>query len=490
MLGLFKKHKKKHGIIGRLTGLLTHPHLPFGIAGTAIIAVVLGYLLRPLIHDLLMELYTRPSVLIFLGLVAFGGSIWKWVEHKPALVTWAVSIIFLLSAIYSTALVEVYVEESVDYKEVQGLPQTSEFRILPKQVAEKYMGDSLKESGQKLGELDLVLIDNSILWTAPKVPDGYFVYFVKKVDGLLTASADRTERKTGVIKAELKVGEEIGLTDNILWKVYVDDYWVKPGDIYYAQDFEEIVTIVPLIKYRFKFPAMVPYFAGVYVFKEDGSFEKLSSSQVGDMQYLEENRAFPAELARLNAEGYKYKLGLWNALATHEDQTEITDIAGPVDQQPFYVITEQGNKWVVVAEPFGESTGISKVFLIDAVTGSTEVFTAEDALTGPVKVVSLVKKEFPQIDWAQSRVVEPRPVFLGNKFYWMVSIVTKDFEGVLSTVFVDAGTNEVIGFERDAELKSFIFTGQAQAAKGQTRKETTKIDEIQKLLKELKELNE
>ena len=104
------------------------------------------------------------------------------------------------------------------------MPDSTDVRILPKAVAERYLEDSLQKSREKVGDLNIVNLNDKLMWTAPRVPDGFVLYFTQKVNGLMTADATNSDRKTRLISKVLQVGEEIGITDNVYWKLYKKRY--------------------------------------------------------------------------------------------------------------------------------------------------------------------------------------------------------------------------------------------------------------------------
>ena len=142
----------------------------------------------------------------------------------------------------------------------------------------------------------------------------------------------------------------------------------------------------------------------------------------------------------------------------HKDQIEISDVYGQANRQPFLMDTTDGLKWVVATEPWGQSYGIFKIFLVDAFSGRIDLLELDEemTLTGPVRVVSYVRKNFPTIDWSTSQVIEPRPYTRDGVLYWMLSITPMDFAGVSYTVLVNSETNEVYGFQKDDELLAFL----------------------------------
>ncbi len=77
----------------------------------------------------------------------------------------------------------------------------------------------------------------------------------------------------------------------------------------------------------------------------------------------------------------------------------------------------------------------------------------------------------------------------------MLSITTSDFEGVISTVFVDAETNEIFRFDKDAEVRKFVDDRKAETTFEPSepaaidREDIGQVDEIERVLREISQIN-
>ncbi|HII29634.1 hypothetical protein COT48_05545 [Candidatus Woesearchaeota archaeon CG08_land_8_20_14_0_20_47_9] len=458
-----------------------------------LLSIMLAYFFRPWFHGFVMSLYTHPPI-IMLMLVVIAAVLSARQRSYVAL-----GIVFLLGVaafafiVLDQAIVEYYVVRQTHYHKVFSIPDSDGVRLLPKAVARRYLEDSLQKSRERVGGLNIVDIDSRLSWVAPRIPDGLILYLTQKVNGILVADAETTQRNTSMISRSLAVGEEIGIADNIYWRLFKERYLVDIGDVYYLRDGRSILTVAPIIAYRFSLPVMVPYYDGVYVIDEGGLVTHLSPDEAAADPRFRGNRAFPESLARLYVDSYRYHLGIINAIFLHEDQVEIADVAGQDNTQPFLMSTKAGLKWVVATEPYGESYGVFKIFLVDALTGSIDIMELDEnkTLTGPVKVVSYVKKSFPVIDWQSSHVIEPRPYVINGGLYWLLSITPRDFAGVSYSVFVNAENNNVFAFDSDEAAYSFVMSGLTQEAKQNISSEERRreiIEDIERMLAELKRL--
>ena len=472
------------------------PFTKIGFWITIVILLFILYFFRPWFHPFIMGFYTHPSIIFAVLFALFCAFAFMKKKDKLGYGLLATAFILFMAFALNDVIVERYIVSETEYHIINELPDSSQVRIVPLAVAERYAKDSLQKSRERLGDFDFVNMNNGLVWTTPRVPDGFILYFTQKVQGLMTVNAEKSNRQTKMISKEFKIGEDIGITDNIYWKLYKETYFMDFGEIYYIIKDEDILTIVPIIKYRFRFPVMMPYFDGVYVVDSAGKISKHLPDEIEYIDYLKNNRAYPEALARLYVESYQYHLGVFNAWFFHKDQIEIADVYGQGNRQPFLMPTNDGLKWIIAAEPYGESYGVFKVFVVDAVTGKIDMLEMDEdkTLTGPVRVVDYVRKRFPTIDWGKFKIIEPRPYVINTKLYWMLSITPADFAGISSTVFVDAETNDVISFETDENVIEFVSKGTIaieDEKEGLTTKDKEElIKEIEEKLEKLKELIE
>jgi len=233
--------------------------------------------------------------------------------------------------------------------------------------------------------------------------------------------------------------------------------------------------------------------------KSDGTITDYSPEQAQNVSYFKNNRLYPKELVNYYTDSYAYKGGLINKWFLHKNQTET--VALPGSEKIFNVSTDQGFKQIVVAEPFGRSYGVYKIFIFDATTGKREIieYDQNSQLTGPVAAADYIKREFPTYSWDAFSLAEPRPLKINNDLYWLLSIIPNDAAGIAKTVLFDAKTNKVTGFDNIEALNAFIKTGTVSAVVASTPTDSAaivdnsaeiraKIIEIQNQLNALKEL--
>ncbi len=467
---------------------------------------------RPWFHDFFMFFYTNPLVLeviLIFSLIYFilfkkrkGVKLLDFKEGKfsvrkinigfslvPLLI-----LILMFSPMFSSLMPQLHIVDELDYNEIDRLPETTEnVRLMPYDVAYRYSKDSLQLSQYKLGTENIANIDGSIAWMFPIVPDGAVLKFTLKNKGTVFVNATTQEKNSRSVWKDLNFGEGMQIIDNLNWNLYKEKYIVDLDDPYYIPYEDDLYTVVPAITYSyhhfFGLLYTVPRFGGVFLMDSSGNIEFLSPEQAKNNNIIGENRLFPENLARYYIEAYVYNKGLINKIFIHEDQIDITDVGG-INKQPFLMDTSEGLKWFISTEPYGESHGIFKIFLVDAVDGKIEKYELpiEETLTGPIKSMDFVKRENPLVDWNTFRMVEPLPFVADDTLFWKVVVIPYDSAGIAYQAFVNSKTNEVFNFETDKEILSFINTGKIENISETTGRNETKEDKITEIKKKLGEI--
>ena len=220
-----------------------------------------------------------------------------------------------------------------------------------------------------------------------------------------------------------------------------------------------------------------PYWAGVYVYHQDGRMEDLTPRQaLARPELAASGRLFPEQLARATAEAYGYRAGA-GALLTDEARTVISDAPG--NAQPY--LTNLGDRqvrWVTIAHPARDPATISAVFLTDSSSGATKVWRPRRGTrllsnAGAIRLVKALPLAWTgccdenENDYWARKAVEPTPVFAHGRLYYLVSVVANPqyiatTEPVDETVVVDAQRGLVAGeyghadSGADANLRKFF----------------------------------
>jgi hypothetical protein len=389
--------------------------------------------------------------------------------------------------------------KQITYENKSDLPTFEPIRLTPKQVAKRYADDTFQNPQEILGDSQIAMIDGKLKRVFPRLPDGGILYFTNKLNGFVTAEVDTLDKKVDIQDQQFKYAEGIGVFDNLYYqlelKKYSVDYSAEP--VYLKDDKGEWVTVVSYMGYK-GFPFRVPYWAGVMEIRADGTINDYTPEAAQNVSYFKNNRLYPKELVNYYTDSYAYKGGLINKWFLHKNQTET--VALPGSEKIFHVSTNEGFKQLVVAEPFGRSYGVYKIFIFDATTGKKEIieYDQNSQLTGPVAAADYIKREFPTYSWDAFNLAEPRPLKIGKDLYWLLSIIPNDAAGIAKTVLFDAKTNKVTAFDNSESLTTFIKTGTVVPVETKTVQPTTttdknaeiktKLDAVQKELDALKEL--
>lgn len=445
-----------------------------------VVAAAILYAVRPWLHDVAMYFYTNP--LLVEGVVmwyllhrfvlnrkkkritvvdAAGES--RTVAQPNYFSYLVLFMVFVLVGWASGILPQLHIVDEVGYATVSMLPETREnIRLMPLEVAERFSRDSLQLSQFKLGSENLAIVNGSLSWMFPLVPDGGILQFILKNKGIVYVDATTQERTSNIVFRDLGIGEGMQVTDNLEWGIYTEHYLINLDTPYYiVGDDGEIYTVVSFIEYTFHqnfgLVYTVPRWGGVLLIDSSGNIELLKPEEARASNALEGNRLYPENLARYYVETFKFEKGVINRYLIHEDQIEVRDVSF-TSRQPFLMDTSDGLKWFVSAEPASESRGIFKIFLTDARTGGIEVqaLPIDETLTGPARATDFVRRANPLVDWTAFKIVEPLPFVRGDTLYWKVAVIPQDSAGIAFQAFVNSRTNEVTNAETDADVLRFI----------------------------------
>lgn len=469
-----------------------------------IIIFILGiiYFFRPWLHSFAMILYTNPALIqlliiwLLLNKYVLKTNLFQDDYSKVPLIMFSMFLLFavlIVGIFFGQIMPQLHLASSLEYTSVGNLPETKDnIRLMPYEVAYRYSKDALQLSQYRLGTENIALIDGKMSWMFPLVPSAEIIKFTLKNKGIVYVDATTQEKTNIMVWKDLNIGEEMQIFDNMYWNLYKKRYFVDLDDPYYIPWNGEIYTIVSATGYDFNhfFGILyaVPKFEGVFLVDSAGDIEFLSPEQAKRHQVLKNNRLFPERLARYYAESYAYHKGIINKFLIHEDQIEIRDIDYQ-NRQPFLMDTTDGLKWFISTEPFGESHGIFKIFLVDALTGRINKYglDPEETLTGPAKATDFVRRANPIVDWTRFKIVEPLPFITDSVLYWKVVVIPRDAAGIAYQAFVNSKTNDVLEFNTDQQIKEFILKGFA-SEKPQPKE--TKEDVVKQIKEKLKEMGE
>jgi hypothetical protein len=458
-----------------------------------IVALIGLWLVRPIWHGLAMMFWTAPLVwLPPLALLAAGGYMlrrsrrgWTTLEDlregvRPP--TWLLVFpvlaffTFVFGAALQAPLVGRAIVKNTNYEPIRGLPPDGEVRLVPREVAEQNASSAFNSPTERLTDFRIVNTEKGLSWTALRTPQGAFRVFSRKSQGLVELDAQQTARSLRQIDAELETAPGLQITDNLRWQLLKRRFLIRLEEPVGIETPRGPRVVVPYLEYK-GILVRRPVIGGVFVVAPNGDIEDLEPEEAARRPELAlTGRLFSDTQARRVQDAYQYDRGLWNAWFVHEDQTRITDTE--VNRQPYLIdFGRLGPQWVSVAEPYGRAFAASAIFLTDATTGRTRIWRVprRTSLSGNRRALQAVRAvSIPGIDFGDGtpgsgnfRVVEPRPVFVGDRVVYLSSIIPNSANAVSKTVVVDAETNKLVAIfdnDRDPEAEAktlrYIRTGE------------------------------
>ena len=210
---------------------------------------------------------------------------------------------------------------------------------------------------------------------------------------------------------------------------------------------EEILLLVPVVKWERGLLHSIPLLHGYVVVHEDGSMEFIPASDVSRDPRFRDLPLVPGVLARKWAELKRYHAGFIE-FYFHHNTYVIRDVGGT--PQPYLLVDSRDKAWwVLVAETPGDSPSAKYIMYIDPsnVKPVIYVYTLPTPVIGISRVESYVKQHYPLLDWDQLVVEEPALVIVNETMYWKVSVTTRDRGELVFIALVDAETGYVVSID-------------------------------------------
>ena len=446
------------------------------LPATVLLAIIVGvglWFASPVFHGLFIGFYANWSfwALVVLGMAAIVVLLNRGYRRLATVVSGAWVLLLFLFLIFGAALEQVRFYDSLEAEALDEIPETEGVRFLPLEIAARAAQNRANEPRVALGDFEPLQSEpgEPLGYVAPRVPNGGFNVFTYEQQGVAVVDG-----RGGVetLREPFRYGEGMSITDNVRWKLIQERFWATPADPYYSVDGDEVLMLVPYLKYRLSFPVTIPYWAGTFVVHPDGEIEDLSREEILADRRFEDERLYPDELARRAADSLAYQNGIWNAWVTRRDVPEVPDIENTDNEMPYLLSTESGLAWYTALEPYGPSNAIYTMLYTDAHTGEHRVYKLplDRALIGPNRSFGFVTNAYPDFQWIRTgpagetgNVVslEPRPVVRTDPesgesvLYWMLSVTTRDSPGVNLTAFVDSRDGAVTGLDSFDDVLAF-----------------------------------
>jgi len=211
----------------------------------------------------------------------------------------------------------------------------------------------------------------------------------------------------------------------------------------------------------FPVPYTTPEWGGVALLDAEGTIETLSPTEARGHPALREQKLYPFSLAREKVAATKYRNGIVNTfsvIGSHRGEIELADVPGEGNEQPFFVLSQDGPRYVVAVEPYGDAQGLREVWTVNPRTGGYERYTPNESLVGARKATDFVRQDadLSRLSWGSFRPAEPVPVVVDGRLWWEVRIVPNDGSGVSYVAFVNARTTDVRAFSTTEGVERFL----------------------------------
>jgi len=488
---------------------------PFAPVITAVVVLVVLWLVRPVVHGLGMFVWTRPLVWLPPALVLLVGfGLLSVRSSRPAgrsgvapagratdprldpvkrrrfnprlpavprvdpqallnspgtVVVLVLAFLALMGGAIAVGPVTAStLYQDTRYADIPGLPAGGIVRVVPSDVAEQSASGGFNSPTERLSNFAVVRGPEGLEWTALRTPNGAVRTFTKKSQGIASLNAASSARELDFTDAEFETAPGLRVTDSLRWRLLKRRFLIDLADPVAIRDEQGRPRIlVPYLSYK-GLLVRRPQLGGVFLVAPDGTIEDLSPAEARARPAVAgSGRLFPPTLARQLQDAYAYKNGVWNKLFIHEEQTQISDTEA--NPQPYLVdFGERGAKWVTVAEPYGRAFAVNAIFLTDAATGATEIWRVprDQSLSGNRRALQTVRSlTIPGVVFADDgvrgagggrfRVVEPRPVFANGKLVYLVSIIPEQANSISKTVVIDAAANKQVAiFDNDSDPRA------------------------------------
>mgnify|MGYP000309587146 CR=1 FL=1 len=443
---------------------------PRSLGGGALLALAVlaavGWYFRPWLHGIVYAVYTTPILpvaLLVAGLVVYG------LHRRTTVVGPQVALtVFLLVLVVGSGVTGLLAGERLGKSTLESATTADSLaetdsqmpRVVPKSVAARYASNTLNFPQYRIAGSDVTVDDGTPYWSYALAPDGTYNHFTKRQHG--TVLIDMTEQNAEVrtITDDLERGIGPAFYNNYRFELLKrGQYLVDYGDPFMVVNEGEQYIAVPYTTPTFHWaplPYTTPEWGGVALIDSDGTVEDLSPEEARRHPALEEQKLYPFALARKKVATTKYRRGIVNTFTSHEDEIEVAPVPGADNDQPFLVFTEDGPKYVVAVEPYGEAQGLKEIWTVDSRTGDYEVYTPERSLFGARKATDYVRQAARTTDWNRFTPSEPIPVVVDGRLYWQVRVVPGDSSGIAYIAFVNARSSDVQEVSTTGEVVAFL----------------------------------
>lgn len=464
-------------------------------------SIVIGILLLPIAQTFLYDIFIQtPATLYWLligGVLALVIGSKGYGRTATALLGLTIIMAFIVGPFMSGVYAQEHIVHSQEFEQVNALANTSNthVRVLPRHVAETYADSSMQFPVYQLTQSDITYHDGSYTWSQGLAPDKIVVVLTGQQHGAFFTNMETTRKDVDIVEHTMQCGQGQLVTDSYGYRMNLDRFdvdhnpatafnLVHEGELYIAQSY---------VTHQWRFgnplagelpqPYVVPRYGGTLVMDDSCNVRDISASEVPQTDLLENQSAYPYDLARFRVTSMQLIHGLGNKIFVGEDVPKIAPTPGKGNSQPYTVPMADGSlSYFMAMKPSGSGSGVFQVYTLDAQTGDIQFVEYNETQAGPQKAADFVRKENPRVNWVSQSsegssgtmtVAEPIPVVKNGVLYWHVRVVPKDGSGIAYTAFVNAQTADVTEMANDKEIYAFVREEALEDVEATTTNETT-----------------
>ncbi len=440
---------------------------PRGLAGVALVALVVAWFVRPWLHDVVYLVYATPAAWVAALLALFGFVLLRiQVDAFTAARTAAVVFVVLAgvggaaagflsgSTLGHQTMTSAQTVDHVDASD------PSHPRILTKSVAEQFASNTLNFPQYTISDGDIAVENGTPYWSFALEPDGTWNYLTKRQHGTVFVDMTTENARVNTVTGDMNAGIGAAFYNNYRWHLLKHGpYLASYGDPYMITHDGEQYVVAPYTKPQFHWlpiPYTTPKWGGDVVIAANGTQQTLTPKQAASSPVLSGQKLYPFDLTRQKVAATKYRNGILNTYTSHKGQIEIAPVPGDGNDQPFFVLTKRGPEYVVAVEPYGNAQGLKEIWLVDARTGAYHRYVPNESLFGPRKATTYVRKAARTTDWDRFTPAEPIPAVVNGRLYWEVRVVSNDGSGISYVAFVDARNSDVHDIQSSKAVSKFL----------------------------------
>ncbi|EMA47929.1 ABC transporter permease [Halococcus saccharolyticus] len=448
-------------------------------AVVSLLALGLAWYFRPWLQWIVFGIYTTPTLWVLTAAtVALGGyALMSMDDSGPSTAVQALAAVIIIGFIVASISAGFYASEDLSDRMMGSAEPTNNLsdvdaqqpRIVPGNVASNYAANTLDLPQYQTTKRDITFVNDTPHWSYALAPDGTRNHFALQQRG--TVLVDMTQQNADVRTINDKMDAGIGTAfyNHYKWEVLKNgQYLANYEDPFMVPHNGESYIAVPYTKPNFNVrfapiptPYTTPEWGGVALVGPDGEVTDLSPQEARNHPVLKGQKLVPFDLTKKKVKSTKFRNGIVNTLpvvGAHSEEIEVAPTPGKGNDQPYMMPTQNGTKYVVAAEPYGNAQGLKEVWEVDGRTGNPVVYESPDgeSLFGPRKAANYVRQAARTTDWDRFTPAEPLPTVVDGQLYWMVRVIPNDGTGVSYVAFVNAESSNVREVSDTPAVEAFL----------------------------------